>query len=89
MAFSSNTYTFYSMIIQQCPGLTLKGIKDLRRDLHPKPSPLIRPNKIVNRKSLKTRPSHLNFQALPIYKPMPQRTRRPSFLLEDPLNNFK
>lgn len=82
MNFSSATYTFVALIMRQCPGLPVKHIEDLRRDLHPKPSPMVRPPRSRHRKKLSNTQSYANLDEVPMYRPEPQRKRRPSFLIE-------
>lgn len=82
MTFSSSTYTFVALIIRQCPGLSVNRIEDLRRDLHPKPSPMVCSPRSRHRKKLSNTQGYANLNDIPIYRPEPQRKRRPSFLIE-------
>lgn len=79
MTFSSNTYTFYAQILQQCLGLRVNRIEDLRCDLHPKPSYLI--DRIKNKKKPNNVQNCIDLTELPVFRREEKRKRRPSFMI--------
>ena len=90
MIFSSNTYTFYYMLIVKCPWLSLSKIEDLRFNLHPQPvsASMIVSSRSTKRKTIKAFDSLEDLNVNEALKPK-RRERSNSFCESIDLDNFK
>ena len=83
MVFSSNTYTFYCLLVSQSPWLGVRRLEDLRLLRYsPLRSSAISSQKVSSEAQLHENEYIRDLSALPVFKTEDKRKRRPSFIME-------